>query len=104
MKILKVTNKNLLNNQSQPLVERCVTVEDISCRTTDRETLSTVGHFYKLCFEVLQQIRAHLRSNSLINLTHGRFFFMHDKDRDKLILLFAMELKAEKPLEGLIQT
>ena len=121
VRMYRITNKFCYNDSRLPLKERLVTVESgVGPSQADQIELPHQGHVYRSLIKILQEVSAHISSNSSVSLTGGNFFFrlaesangyydsIHDDSFDtetvRPILLFASGIKTDHPMKIMYAT
>jgi len=75
-----------------------VTVEDAEdLLFAEKVPQLNTGRTFELIRDATWEIHAHIKKNSGINLTAGTFFYKCD-DSERPVLLFATQLKTERPI------
>ena len=98
MQMTKVTNKLPIFEQRYSLSTRSVTVEDADEGLyTEQSTLPNSGLMYERILTALVEIHQHIKKNAEISVTSGTFYFKAD-DLEKPVLLFATQLKTDRPI------
>ena len=96
--MLKISNKLPIIDQRYSLQTRVVTAEDEQDGLyTEQAIMPNQGLTYERIFKSMWEIQAHIKKNSDITLTAGNFFFKID-EVDRPVLLFATQIKTERPI------
>ena len=97
----RVTNKFAIFDTKHTVETRSTTFEDEQYGMyTDKQRLPNSGYTYDKLSRAVWQIHNHAKANSDVKLQSGMFFFKFDLD-DEPVLLYAMQLKTERPIMAL---
>ena len=98
MQMTKIINKLPIFEQRYSLATRAVTAEDgEDCLYTDQVAMPNTGMVYERILTAIVEIHQHIKKNADIQLTAGTFYFKAD-DLEKPVLVFATQLKTDRPI------